>query len=177
MDLTSDTVCKQISMIYFSYGSNMSMPRLHARLPSALRLDTGILMRHRLRFHKVSTRDGSAKCDIEETGDNNHRVYGVLFEITEREKADLDRFEGLGTGYAQKKVGVELPDGARVQAVTYYATLIDPTLRPFDWYKEHVLRGARANALPEGYIQSIEAIPSIPDADLERYINELSIYR
>lgn len=132
---------------------------------------------HELRFHKVSRKDGSAKCDARETGDPEHRVHGVLFHISEIEKPRLDEVEGLGLGYEQKVVSIELDDGSSIEAFTYYATLVDPVLKPFSWYKEHVLRGARENGLPENYIREIEAIVSVDDTDQARCERELSIYQ
>jgi hypothetical protein len=48
---------------------------------------------------------------------------------------------------------------------------------PLDWYREHVLRGARENNLPGAYIRSIEAIEAMADDDAIRREKELSIYR
>ncbi len=35
------------------------------------------------------------------------------------------------------------------------------------WYKEHVLRGARENGLPDHYVRKIELTHSIDDYDVE----------
>lgn len=164
-------------MHYFSYGSNMSIKRLLARVPSAKKIDTGILEGHKLKFHKISKKDGSAKCDVKQTGDPADYVYGVVFLISQEEKPRLDREEGLGYGYAQKDVLIKLDNGSIVKAYTYYATNIDPILKPMNWYKEHVIRGAKENELPEAYIKAIEAIESMEDTDIERRDRELSIYR
>jgi len=163
-------------MHYFSYGSNMSIRRLLDRVPSANRVGTGILEMHVLKLHKVSTKDGSAKCDASETGIPGHLVYGVVFHISAHEKANLDNEEGLGYGYEEKEVLIKLDNGTSLMAFTYYATSIDPALRPLDWYREHVVRGARENALPEEYIRMIEANEYDVDPDHERREKELFIY-
>ena len=164
-------------MNYYSYGSNMSIRRLHVRLPSASRLGVGVLRRHELKFHKVSTNDGSAKCDALATDNPDHLVYGVVYHIPEDEKPLLDLAEGLGFGYEQKDILIEMQDGAVVPAFCYCATAIDPELKPFDWYKEHVLTGARESNLPEAYVFAIESIESVWDSDAIRRERELSIYR
>lgn len=163
-------------MLYFSYGSNMSQARLRARAPSAVKVATGSLPYHDLRFHKISQVDGSAKCDALETGDPEHRVLGVVYEIAATDKPLLDRAEGLGIGYGQKEVIIELSGGGSLVAFTYYATLIDPGLRPLDWYREHVLRGAREHGLPRDYVGRLEAVETVVDADARRRRRELSIY-
>lgn len=162
-------------MLYFAYGSNMSSPRLVARVPSASVVNVARLDRHRLRFHKQSV-DGSAKCDIEFTTEEQDSVHGVVFDIAPEEKADLDHYEGVGSGYAQKSVTVCMADGKQVDALTYYATQINPALKPYAWYREHVLRGAREHGLPADYLRAIADIEVIADPDRERHNSELSIY-
>jgi gamma-glutamylcyclotransferase len=163
-------------MYYFSYGSNMSSRRILARVPTARKVSTAVLERHRLAFHKVSNNDATAKCDARETGLKEDRIHGVLFMISEQDKLILDRYEGLGRGYEEKIVRVVLTGGEVTEAVTYYATRIDPELKPLDWYKTHVLRGAREHGLPENYVQAIEAIEHIEDTNKKRRERELSIY-
>jgi gamma-glutamylcyclotransferase len=162
-------------LLYFSYGSNMSTPRIKHRIESATVISTARLYEHSLRFHKKSV-DGSAKCDIMHTKSPVDIVHGVVFEILAREKHILDRYEGLGSGYNEKQLSIILPHGKSVRATTYYATHIDASLSPYHWYKEHVLRGAREHALPAEYIAAIEAIASVPDPDQDNHVKELSIY-
>jgi gamma-glutamylcyclotransferase len=160
-------------MIYFAYGSNMSFKRLSARISNITRLGVATLSKHDLRFHKISEKDGSGKCDIFETNDPEHQVIGVVYEIDPSEKHILDTYEGVG--YEVKEINVEM-GGDLVSAFAYYATYIDQTLKPLHWYKEHVLRGARENDLPEYYIRRIEMIGSVDDHDDERHQRELEIY-
>jgi gamma-glutamylcyclotransferase len=126
-------------ILYFAYGSNMSSARLVSRVPSAVKVDTGILHGHRIKFHKVGFRDGSAKCDAFATGDAKDFIAGVLYEISPDHRELLDREEGLGQGYELKAVRIKSTSGQDVTAFTYYATKIDPTLKPFNWYKHHVI--------------------------------------
>ncbi|HEB96805.1 MAG TPA: gamma-glutamylcyclotransferase [Sedimenticola thiotaurini] len=161
-------------MLYFSYGSNMSSRRLLARVPSARFVTVAVLPGHHLLFHKIG-RDGSAKCDAAVAG-GGQRVIGVVFDIAAREKPLLDRKEGLGNGYEQKWVRLTGAGGDPLEAVTYYATHTDPALRPFHWYKSHVLLGAREHRLPAAYVARIEAVEAIDDPDGERHRRELAIY-
>lgn len=163
-------------MLYFSYGSNMSVRRIGERVPSAEPVAVARLPRHRLMFHKVG-KDGSAKCDAAETDDLNACVMGVVFDICEKGKASLDQTEGLGRGYRDKLISVEAAGGQTLKVVTYCATHIDASLKPFHWYKEHVLRGAREHWLPDHYIRAIELVDTIRDPDFLRHTRELEIYR
>lgn len=155
----------------------MSIKRLLDRVPSAKKVDVGILENHKLQFHKISNKDYSAKCDAYETGNPEHKIHGVVFYITEDEKPVLDKHEGFGNGYEQKYVEILLNNGVTINAFTYYATSVNPDLKPLDWYKEHVLRGAIENELPIEYIRGIETIEHLEDFNIERRNNELSIYR
>jgi len=154
----------------------MSTRRLLNRVASASRLSIATLREHELKFHKIGSVDRSAKCDAAETGNPDHFVIGVVFDISESDKPLLDQKEGLGHGYEIKNVSIELSDGTRIEAFTYYATHIDPDLKPFHWYKEHVVRGARENGFPDEYIQVIESIDSVSDPDNARHETELGIY-
>lgn len=162
-------------MNYFAYGSNMSAPRLQQRVPSARVLGVAVLRDHRLEFHKAG-RDGSAKCDAAWSGKDSDAVHGVLYKMDPGHKSRLDKAEGLGNGYAQKTVRVQMTGGGKHSALTYYATHIDVTLRPYSWYLEHVVRGAREHHLPDNYSAAIVRVEAIDDPDAERHRMELAIY-
>ena len=163
-------------MLYFSYGSNMSERRLKDRVPSAKKICKAFLRKHDLRFHKKGM-DGSGKCDACFEGNHGNLVIGVLYEIDEAGKNLLDRREGLGNGYDEKFVEVITPNDDILKAVMYSATKIDRGLKPFIWYREHVLRGALENNFPGEYIDKIRSVEAIPDPDLERERREMNIYR
>ncbi|MES9968705.1 MAG: gamma-glutamylcyclotransferase family protein [Candidatus Thiodiazotropha sp.] len=162
-------------MLYFSYGSNMSSRRLLSRVPSAEYVTTALLPGHDLRFHKKSL-DGSAKCDAFATRNDEHAVRGVIYRIAESHKASLDRIEGLGKGYEEKTVEILASTDEILVAYTYYATFIDHRLKPYHWYKQHVLTGALEYALPERYIDRLHRIEAIDDPDPQRHADEIAIY-
>lgn len=151
----------------------MSLRRLRARVPSATPLGSALLPGHRLAFHKAG-RDGSAKCDI--VASDERQVHGVLYRMHRIHRPALDDAEGLGRGYDLRTVQLSGPDDVRVRAFTYVATHIDPGLRPYRWYVEHVLRGAHEHGLPADYIASIATIVAIDDPDRVRSRTELAIY-
>jgi gamma-glutamylcyclotransferase len=153
-------------ILYFAYGSNMLTKRLQERAPSAKPVGIGYVMEHHLRWHKKG-RDGSGKCDIFFTGDQDHQVHGVLFEISGAEKTRLDGIEGLNRGYDEKMVEIITVSGL-VSAVTYYARVIDERLRPYEWYKRYVVEGAIEYDFPEIYVQELKSVEAVKDLDLER---------
>ena len=153
-------------ILYFAYGSNMLTKRLQERAPSAKPVGIGYLKKHQLRWHKKS-QDGSGKCDIFFTGDQDHQVYGVLFEISGSEKTRLDAIEGLHQGYDEKTVEIITKSGL-VSVVTYYARVIDERLRPYEWYQRYVVEGAIEYDFPEIYVQELMSVEAVKDPDLER---------
>ena len=153
----------QTTYLYFAYGSNMSTARLTARTPSARVVGRGRLPNHALRWHKRG-RDGSGKCDVAFAGARSTAVvWGVLYRIDCAEKADLDRIEGLGVGYDEHEV-VVVTEAGEIAARTYVARpgAVDPALRPRQWYKAHVLAGAREHGLPAPYVEMIERVEAAP---------------
>ena len=164
-------------MLYFAYGSNISISRLTERVPSAVSLGCHSLKEHDLRFHKVSL-DGSGKCDAYFTSNAADIIYGVLFKIDPTEKPALDKIEGLGYGYEVKEVTVSTMDGWLIQATTYVAIKIDQTLKPYSWYKNHFLIGAREALLPVDYIQTkMQTVETIEDKDRERDATQRAIHK
>src|SRR5258708_11459367 len=153
-----------LTVKYFAYGSNMCDAWLQNRVPSARALTTARLRSHVLRFHKRSD-DGSAKCNVVKTArTEDNEVYGVIFEIDGSEKTLLDKAEGLGKGYVEEHVEVLAPSGG-VSAYAYVAetAFIDESLKPYTWYKDLVISGAKGHGLPPDYIRRLEAVSAVED--------------
>jgi len=129
-------------------------------------MGAAFLERFVLRWNKRS-KDGSGKCSIEETGRREDFVWGVLYELNPADKIELDKCEGLGSGYGERRVAVS-SQGKTLSVFAYYATSVDPIVRPYRWYRELVVAGAREHGLPEEYIRSLEAISPIEDLDEKR---------
>lgn len=153
-------------MLHLSYGSNMFRARIEARLGPCERLGAAYLTRHALRFHKVGGRDGTGKCDAFHTGHPDDRVWGALDRLTDAQITKLDAIEG--PGYRREPVRVTLSEQS-MDATLYLAKpeARDAGLQPLDWYKKLVLAGARELDLPLGYIVAIEAVPSLPDLQVQ----------
>ena len=125
-----------------------------------------------LQWHKVA-KDGSGKCDIAVARDDS-LVYGVLYEIPAHEKKNLDQAEGLGSGYEEKQVSIEM--GATTQQATaYYATRIDQRIVPFTWYKALVVAGAVEHGLPAEYVESLRATPAKQDPDAQMHAQNMAL--
>jgi len=158
---------------YFAYGSNMAAERLSSRVPAARKYVNAELARYCLRFHKASA-DGSGKCDVVLSDSPDAVVYGVLFSLHDADLVTLDRIEG--SGYRRIYTDVVTATGTVLRAATYVATKTQAGLRPYSWYREHVLRGAIANGLPAAWIAKLEAVACDEDPDRARHAREIAIY-
>jgi len=164
-------------MYYFAYGSNMALARIRRRLPSVRRVGPAWLPGYRLLFNVASSQDGSAKCNAEPSDNPTSQVLGVLFQIDPNDKSVLDRYEGVGIEYRDENVRVRLESGGTEEALVYLGKARTDSLLPFDWYKEHVIRGAQENGLPDTYVSRIESVATIDDPDRARAEAEFAIYR
>ena len=155
-------------LYYFAYGSNLHPLRLTERVPSARMIGSVELANHRLAFHKRS-RDGSGKCNLQQTGIHTDRVFGAIYALESEHKSLLDSYEGVGSGYLDEPLEI-LYQGQIYDCFTYRAqpSHIVEDLLPYHWYKQLVLLGARFCQFPPAYIAAIETVSSIDDADAER---------
>ncbi len=152
---------KPAHMHYFAYGSNMHVPRMLSRVPSAVSCESASLHQYDLRFHKHGL-DGSAKCNIVPSIDGH--VFGVVYEILSTEAARLDRAEG--PDYRRTRLEVNgLNTNRTYQAFAYIArpSAIDDSLLPESWYHELVVAGATMHELPDVYIRMLAEIKTLPD--------------
>ncbi len=163
-------------MLYFAYGSNMCSGRLRKRVPSAKPRFRARLKGHRLCFHKQSD-DGSAKSDALTTNKPSDVVWGVVFEINQAEKAQLDAAEGLSHGYNGATVTVLDEEGRGHEVFIYVADpdYINSELTPYSWYKRFVLEGARQHGLPPEYIRMIELVQDAADQNRDRDARERAV--
>ncbi|PWG60964.1 gamma-glutamylcyclotransferase family protein [Sediminicurvatus halobius] len=164
--MVSDRPC-----CYFAYGSNLHPLRLGLRTPTAELVAVAELPGHVLRFHKRSDADGSAKADAHGTGEPTHRLPGAVYRLDPADFAALDRVEGLGPGgYELALETVETTAGEALEVFLYRAlpSHVVTGWRPFDWYRDLVLRGAEWHGLPAAHREAVAAMPVRRDPDPER---------
>ena len=143
-----------MKILYFAYGSNMLITRLHSRISSAKLIDIGFLNGYKVLFNKCS-KDGSGKANlIESPGDV---TWGVIYEIDEQDINKLDIFEG---GYCRVIFQICNQENIAVSAFVYLSSDLTNDQRAYESYKKIILKGARENNLPKNYISYLEQLPS-----------------
>ena len=146
---------------YFGFGSNLEAARLHIHCPSAHFLSTARLAHHRLAFsiESKNTWHGGV-ADVQPHAGSE--VWGARWLIDDEHSEPLDRQEGLfrdPPAYQRLRLEVETPAGDLVTCRSYQVADPHPDgYRPSPAYLDTMLRGARAIALPEHYVASLEEI-------------------
>jgi gamma-glutamylcyclotransferase (GGCT)/AIG2-like uncharacterized protein YtfP len=93
-------------MLYFAYGHNTNDKEMWKRLPHALKVGKGWLDGYDLILYKYAN------------AERGHGMAGVVWELTEDEMAQLDKYEEVPDVYLRKTVTIEL-DGKRRRAQIY----------------------------------------------------------
>ncbi|MGI9319820.1 MAG: gamma-glutamylcyclotransferase family protein [Thiogranum sp.] len=153
---------------YYAYGSNLHPMRLVERVPSADLVGVAKHPNHMLTFHKKSN-DGSSKCNMFNSDTESDLIYGAIYKLKPEHKNELDRFEGKGYGYIDNPITLE-HNGNEYTCFTYLAqqSHIVDSLKPYCWYKQLVILGAKFLNFPDSYISSIEAVESMEDPEPTR---------
>ena len=161
---------------YLAYGSNLHPFRLNQRVPSATLIGKVELTDTRIVFHKRGVVDGSGKCTILKDEVEKPVAHGALFAIDTMEEELLDKAEGNGKGYSKQFVNCSVGKTDYL-SFTYVAEskAIDASLKPYHWYKQLVLAGARYHQFPESYISYLEKVESIKDPDNARRLSNEGI--
>lgn len=139
---------------YFAYGSNLCVEQMVQRtgpMDEEERPCIAHLPGYRLVFNMRGD-DGEVYANIMQPGEG---VIGVLYHCGEAALARLDVYE---EGYDRRPILVRLESGATREATAYVARPERTTDEgaPSARYLEIILRGARRQGLPAGYIRSVE---------------------
>ena len=150
-------------MLYFAYGSNMDWKQIKKRCPSARFFCLAILKDQIVAFTRESTNRGCGVADI--VPDEGHDVWGVVYQIDERDVGRLDNCEGYMPGRAKNGYLREerhvYEDGDRntpLLVSTYIAVREDNPPPPSSAYINQLVAGARFWHLPEDYILELEEV-------------------
>nr|WP_308627838.1 gamma-glutamylcyclotransferase family protein [uncultured Eisenbergiella sp.] len=102
--------------LYIAYGSNLNLPQMALRCPTAEVAGAGELKGYELLF-RGGRRGAVATVEPKEGGS----VPVLLWKIRQMDEAALDRYEGYPRFYDKQMMDVEL-GGKRVSAMVYIMT-------------------------------------------------------
>ncbi len=155
---------------YLAYGSNLYPRRLAARVGEPVAARTVRIGGWALRFHKRSL-DGSGKCDIVPAPDAH--IYGVVYSLTLAAKRRLDQIEGVGFGYSSTEI--HHPEHGLMATYRAHSRAVDGALRPYAWYHQLVVAGARHHGFPGDYMDSLHMVTPVEDPDPHRHAREIRV--
>lgn len=133
--------------LYVAYGSNLHLEQMHYRCPDAKVFGTGVLKNHSLTFWGNWNRNGVATV----LPDADTDVPVAVWEISERDEQNLDRYEGWPHLYRKENIEVEMSDGTIITCMIYLMNKKFPGSRvsmkavsPSDGYYNTIAAGYRS---------------------------------
>jgi len=123
-------------MKYFSYGMNTNLGSMAMRCPNAKSLGAAVLPHYEFEFKTFAT----------VTPKMNHKVEGVLWEITDECEKSLDRLEGYPIYYGKINVWVE-SEGELIPCMTYLMYPEEEFNYPSQSYVDMLTEGYTAHGI------------------------------
>ena len=143
---------------YIAYGSNLNLPQMRVRCPNARVIGTSVIDGYRLLF-KGSKTGSYLTIEPKEGG----KVPVVVWEVTESDEKELDRYEGYPTFYYKKTMtldvkGIRTGKIRRKEAFVYIMHEERKLGSPSSCYIRTCLDGYRAFGFDERYLYDALAI-------------------
>lgn len=112
------------STLYIAYGSNLNVGQMAHRCPDAEAVGTGVIRDYRLAFKALGS---NAFATIEPCAGESVPV--AVWQISRRDEAALDRYEGYPTHYGREWMEVRM-DGDAEETVTGLVYVMNPRAVP-----------------------------------------------
>jgi phage replication-related protein YjqB (UPF0714/DUF867 family)/gamma-glutamylcyclotransferase (GGCT)/AIG2-like uncharacterized protein YtfP len=131
---------------YFAYGSNLSVAQMAERCPDAAHPRPATLDDHDWLINErgvatVEPFDGA-------------QVHGVVWQVSDRDLAELDSAEGVPARYRRDRLTVHTEDGPE-QAWVYVDHRVNPGA-PRPGYLERIIDGAVHHGLPQRWLEFLK---------------------
>ena len=131
---------------YFAYGSNMWNDQMSKRCPQSKKLGNARLLGYRWIISKRGYAN-VVKADAD-------AVEGVLFEISDSDERELDRFEGVSSGsYRKENLSVSTNTGHQV-ALVYVDPIAEEGMAKQEYFKR-INAGVSDARLSEDYVERV----------------------
>jgi hypothetical protein len=134
---------------YFGYASNLDESTLEGRLTTpAQKICLAVLPQFGFRFN-VKNADGSARANL--IPSPNESVYGVVYEISENDKAYFLKSE---PGYEFIEKEVHTASGP-IKAFVFISPKNETGIFPEESYWQVIVKGGKESKLPNTYLSQI----------------------
>lgn len=137
-------------ILYFAYGSNLSHEQMKQRCPESKFIGRAILKNYKLIYDGYGPhRHGAVANILPQVGE---LVWGGLFELSQNDLNNLDKFEGYPNIYNRKEVSVENDRNDIIEKVFIYYKKSEAQGIPSQEYQDIIVKGAEECGLPQDYI-------------------------
>ena len=119
-------------MLYIAYGSNMVQHQMDYRCPDARLVGIGALPGYTLEFYRHAT--------IEPDLTGTSSVPVAVWNITGRDEASLDFYEGYPSYYGKEQRTVIMRDGSQIKGMVYIMRAQYKDGEPDSFYCEGIER-------------------------------------
>lgn len=134
---------------YIAYGSNTNVRQMALRCPNAEAVGTGVIENYRLTFKTLYS---SAFATVEPC--EGETVPVVVWTISRRDEASLDRYEGVPTHYTKERLEV-IMNGKAVSSLVYVMNPRAVPQLPSKGYFDVVLSGYHSFGLNEQILYDV----------------------
>ena len=140
---------------YFAFGSNMDQEQMKERCPDARVLKKVVLKNYKIAFTIFSPKRLCGCADIlKSIGDE---VWGILYEITEKDLETLDQIEMHPIKYKRFTTYVEDEFGKKYKVETYeVASKEGEFLKPSEHYLGLMIKASRTFNFPKAYSSKLK---------------------
>jgi hypothetical protein len=133
--------------LYIAYGSNLNLPQMAFRCPTAKVVGASEIKDYELLFRGGRK---SAVATVEPLKGSNVPV--LLWKLKERDLQSLDRYEGFPSFYRKEILEVELR-GKTVPAMVYIMNDGHPFGSPSDYYLNTILEGYQSAGFDTEFLE------------------------
>lgn len=133
--------------LYIAYGSNLNLPQMAFRCPTAKVVDASKIKDYELLFR--GGRRGAVATVEPFKGSS---VPVLLWKLKDRDLQALDRYEGYPSFYRKEILSVELK-GKTVPAMVYIMNDGHPFGTPSDYYLDTILEGYRSAGFDTEFLE------------------------
>jgi gamma-glutamylcyclotransferase (GGCT)/AIG2-like uncharacterized protein YtfP len=130
-------------VLYFAYGSNMWRLQMSERCPGYRTVGTGRLNGWRW----IITSRGYASIVASE----GYSVFGTVYELSEADVLNLDRYEGVARGCYRKEL-LMVDVAGRESNCLVYVDYVTEEGQPREEYISRINKGIRDAGLPDEYV-------------------------
>ena len=153
--------------LYIAYGSNMNLPQMAFRCPTAKPVGTALLADHELLFR------GGRRGAVATVAPKEGFIVPVLvWDIKPRDEMALDQYEGYPYFYGKQMMDVELGDKS-VPAMAYVMTPGHSAGYPSEFYLNVIAEGYKSAGFDLGILDAaVERTKNIMAEEMERFTAE-----